>query len=892
MLKSDISNRQKWAAAGWIVVGLMAAFWFYYFYPAQHPFGLITTTQDKQELRESGRQLLQKFGYEADQKLFSPSLRVNGDLINRLQRDQGRNTLMRHYREASADEPLLPLYHWQVNVKKKDKQQNQDDFVIGEEEADDSQGGDAFNFRYSQRGELFYFHNEDNVLPDKVVDRPLLEELGLLATAETPGPAPSDTTLRRLMHFSLQTIPSGPPTGGADVHYDSLRARLSGGQPAGLSSAVLEQMARHHLKRFYWKPDAYEPDTLYTKMFNEVEGARIVMKRSEPLMNHDVRLELDIIPTGRLIALYANYEYTGTAAADNKSNFWDVFRFGMMLLASIAALILFYRRLKIRVVDTKSALVVALIGGLLLPLQSGLFFYGQMSLDQISSIWEYLMIFGVMVGMTGAISTLTFFILTGVGESITRQAWPGKLEVYNLMRQGLFLNKPVGYALLNGTLLALFLAGFWTLLLQLMPDVGLVVGESGSQSVFFNETIPLSPLFLLAKVGWISLVAILFAFTIIGSYIYNKTERGWVAIFSMALTLALLPLITISLTPTYMEVIASLLIALAVGICFYYREVVTSLVGLFLFLLLLEMDTAWLPTHTPDHFLLYFMGLLLAGLLGYGFFAVMRGSRERKLPDYVPEYVQELAREQRMKQELEIAKRVQQDFLPLETPDIEGWQMGAVCKPAYETGGDYYDFIQIDKNRLAVIIGDVSGKGIEAAFYMTFVKGVLHSLAHEVESPARLLKNANRLFYENAPRGTFISLVFGIIDLERGMLRYARAGHNPILFKSVDNDEFQTLKPSGIGLGMDSGDTFDQTIEEKELLFKSGDMLILYTDGMVEAVNARREFFGYERFLDTFQSAGHISVDQIIQHTTDRLEQFIGRSEQHDDMTMIVIRKT
>ncbi|MDZ7695106.1 MAG: PP2C family serine/threonine-protein phosphatase [Balneolaceae bacterium] len=128
--------------------------------------------------------------------------------------------------------------------------------------------------------------------------------------------------------------------------------------------------------------------------------------------------------------------------------------------------------------------------------------------------------------------------------------------------------------------------------------------------------------------------------------------------------------------------------------------------------------------------------------------------------------------------------------------------MAAICKPAYETGGDYYDFIQLDDHRIAVAIGDVSGKGIQAAFYMTFTKGILHTLCRETESPAEVLKKANRLFYENARRGTFISLIYGIVDLRKKTFRFARAGHNPILHYAAQSQTMDLLQPSGIGLGL------------------------------------------------------------------------------------------
>src|SRR5699024_7959502 len=125
-----------------------------------------------------------------------------------------------------------------------------------------------------------------------------------------------------------------------------------------------------------------------------------------------------------------------------------------------------------------------------------------------------------------------------------------------------------------------------------------------------------------------------------------------------------------------------------------------------------------------------------------------------------------------------------------------------------------------------------------------FIKGILHSLCREVESPAELLKKANRLFCENAPRGVFISLVYGIIDLQKHEFRFARAGHNPILHLNDAAEQITELKPRGIGVGLDAGEAFDCNIEELTLSLEKHDQLILYTDGIVEAMNANQVFYG------------------------------------------------
>nr|WP_286670536.1 PP2C family protein-serine/threonine phosphatase [Fodinibius salsisoli] len=268
----------------------------------------------------------------------------------------------------------------------------------------------------------------------------------------------------------------------------------------------------------------------------------------------------------------------------------------------------------------------------------------------------------------------------------------------------------------------------------------------------------------------------------------------------------------------------------------------------------------------------------------------MRGKEEKVLSRFVPDYVDELAQEERIKQELRIARNVQESFLPVRTPEFEHLELAGICKPAYETGGDYYDFIQLDDHRLAVAIGDVSGKGIQAAFYMTFVKGVLHSLCREIESPVELLKKANRLFCDNAPRGIFISLAYGIVDLKKKEFRFARAGHNPILRLDTHKETIEELQPGGIGIGLTTGRSFDDNIEEMKVELTKNDALILYTDGIVEALNENQTFYGTYRLNNLLAKHGDSSAEDLLQVLSDDLNTYIGSAKQHDDMTVVIMK--
>lgn len=163
------------------------------------------------------------------------------------------------------------------------------------------------------------------------------------------------------------------------------------------------------------------------------------------------------------------------------------------------------------------------------------------------------------------------------------------------------------------------------------------------------------------------------------------------------------------------------------GLFYIQFDFVTIALGYFIFLNFITTIQGWIVVNSPDSplFIGFIITLIILSILALYF--LMMGEDKDNLPDYIPDYIEDQAKEQRVLQELDIARNVQVAFLPEETPEIPGFDTSAICIPAQETGGDYYDIICLDDEKAAIAIGDVSGKGIQAAFYMTFAKGVIHS---------------------------------------------------------------------------------------------------------------------------------------------------------------------
>jgi len=245
---------------------------------------------------------------------------------------------------------------------------------------------------------------------------------------------------------------------------------------------------------------------------------------------------------------------------------------------------------------------------------------------------------------------------------------------------------------------------------------------------------------------------------------------------------------------------------------------------------------------------------------------------------------------ERMEHELHLARKVQMGLLPVSPPDIPGLDIASVCLPAYEAGGDYFDFFELGEGKLGVAIGDVSGKGLPAAIYMTLVKGVLKSQALPDAAPRDVLARANRMIYEAFSRGWFISMIYAVIDQNAGTITYARGGHNPPLFFS--SQERQVVDRSrGMALGLAGDPLFSDIINEITVPIEPGDTLLFYTDGFTEAMNTDHEELGEDVFRAiASRSAFHSSAREMLDAIGRSVQAFTGNAPQHDDMTMVAIK--
>jgi PAS domain S-box-containing protein len=257
--------------------------------------------------------------------------------------------------------------------------------------------------------------------------------------------------------------------------------------------------------------------------------------------------------------------------------------------------------------------------------------------------------------------------------------------------------------------------------------------------------------------------------------------------------------------------------------------------------------------------------------------------RTEQLKSAMAKQQREAHERQRIEQELRVARLIQQTLLPKSLPELEGHQIAVYYQPARELGGDFYDFLQLPDGRLGLIVGDVSGKGVPAAIVMAITRTMLRA-AYRLGSPGEILEQVNNILYADIPPNMFVTCLAILLDSRSGQLQYANAGHDPPYLRHADG--VSDLRATGMPLGLMP----NMSYEQKEVRLKPGESVLLYSDGLVEAHDPRREMFGFAR-MRRFVGA-HPGGATLIERLLAELERFTGEDwEQEDDITLLTLQR-
>jgi GAF domain-containing protein len=256
----------------------------------------------------------------------------------------------------------------------------------------------------------------------------------------------------------------------------------------------------------------------------------------------------------------------------------------------------------------------------------------------------------------------------------------------------------------------------------------------------------------------------------------------------------------------------------------------------------------------------------------------------------------ETVERERLEREMQLAREIQQAFLPQNIPKLTGWDLQAYWRPARQVSGDFYDFFPLPKDRLGLLIADVADKGMPAALFMTLVRTLVRASVQELESPAQVIRRVNDLLVPDSLGGMFVTLAYGVLDLKTGSLKFANAGHNPPLVVHRPC-RIERLERTGMALGVEAG----ALIEESQYQIERGELLVLYTDGVTESFSPQGEMFGEERLSQLIEdlvrcgqppdASPRISAGEIIKEIDQKVIEFTGETLPHDDLTLVVLKR-
>ena len=250
----------------------------------------------------------------------------------------------------------------------------------------------------------------------------------------------------------------------------------------------------------------------------------------------------------------------------------------------------------------------------------------------------------------------------------------------------------------------------------------------------------------------------------------------------------------------------------------------------------------------------------------------------------------ELANKLTTSDELEIAREIQVSLQPQNLPEIPWLSISSFSTPAKIVGGDFFNIVKRQDDQMLSIVGDVAGKGIPAALYAAHIQSMFEALSEQSTSPAGIMNRLNQLICRHLREGDFITAVIVFFESGKNSMTIARAGHNWPLYYSAQTQTISSLKPPGVCLGVDIDMGFSACLQEKTLPVYSGDVLLLYSDGVTEAMNSSNHLFALPRLESALKESAHFPAEKIVAGINRRLDEFVQSEELHDDVTMVAIK--
>lgn len=869
------------------VTALVGIFVFFYTKPLTTPDATANWQLGKKEATRRAQYFLKQAGFSTIGFTPTAEFRRNIGLLHLLQVEKGRNEAVSLLKQRVFSE-RFPAYYWRVAFRRS---------------GEVMQRGPVVEVLLTQDGHIWGLRQESQLLEVvKGSDAGLMSALGRIRQqhlslstdqrrvliSRLEGKA--NSTNRPLFYFSI------PDTLTGEALSQTLRnepsaidvPRLLAGEPQALGPMAANALARAHLNTTVNKGISFHLDSLWVR--NSV--AHLQFSAQSPLHGLVQRTSVRLTQNAQLLSIRSTFSSAKVAppVPDLRNETTPItMLFGVVAIGLILFyLFVFFRRISARILDIQSAT------------RDGLFVGGALTAMLVITVWNDVsnpamplearlgILLAVFFG--GAAGALLMFMLSGATDAMMYAVWPEKLRSLQLLRRLYVYNAVIGRAIFQAIAVAGVFLGLSGVYWWLFSDALMVFSGNGPDEFLANQ-VPSPFLYVLFYGTFNGVLFFQLIYAGIGSWLKPRVSEIWWYVL-VSVVLATIPLFSAPIFPLYHNFLFLFVLSLAFSWAFRRFDLLTVFLAYLLFLATDLLSTNLFAHAAPDRADLVFLLLLVGFLAAFGLAALTKGRKEDLLPEETPIYLMEMANQKRVERELEIAHEVQQSFLPRQMPNIPGLVIAAICNAAQETGGDYYEVLQLDDTRLGIAIGDVSGKGIQAAFYMTLVKGMLQTLMMETDKPAEVLARLNRHFRRNVRPGIFVSVVYGILDLKHRTFTFARAGHNPTLLKRSNSQIAESLRPNGMAIGMADGTKFDALIETATIELFAGDTIVLYTDGFSEAANEQGAVFGDRHLAALVGQYGQLLPENLIQRLQEEVQGFVGKAGQRDDMTMLVLKLT
>lgn len=479
--------------------------------------------------------------------------------------------------------------------------------------------------------------------------------------------------------------------------------------------------------------------------------------------------------------------------------------------------------------------------------------------------------------------SLLVFLAWAVGESYARERWGDKLASFEAILRRNAVNATVGRSMLCGALFAFPVAAAALVVGVIPVQLGFASPSAGGGTfdVLFLGG-PVYPL-LRACVDTLCVIVVLVLFLLAWTHRRRLLALGIVAAVVLAIILATTPP---PIDPILMRAafgFGGIAVVIAVFLAYDLLSATVALFGGTLITLLTPLLSVARGKLLTD--LVLVLAIPLLGIIVFAIVAMMTRREVIYTYEDLAPHVKRIVERERVKAEIDAANRIQAALLPLDAPQLSGISVASHYRAATEIGGDYFDFLPQPTGDVGIAFGDVSGHGLTSGIVMAMAKAALLVQVDYDSSPRAVLEVLNEIVMKTAPRRILMTFFFGMLDPRTQMLRFASAGHlDPYVYRAASG-KLESLSSWGFPLGVRRRDPFREHIVE----FAPGDRLVLYSDGLIEAIDDDGEPFGFERFEKTISGSGHLSADEMKKALLGAVRKFTRNRPPEDDQTLVVV---